>query len=170
MIRVQRAIPADVPTIVSYIEKKADFDRELGCFAGAIDTTPERIERALFGQPVFAHALLASDESGPVGFAFFHFRFSSFRARPSLWLDDLFIDRTARRSGAGQALMGALAAEATAHDCSHLGWSADAGNPSGIPFYTKLGAEIVPSDAAQRIYSMTPTALAARIGELDSLR
>lgn len=165
MIRVHRATPADVPTIVAYIEKKADFDRELGCFAGAIQTTSERIHRALFGQPVFAHALLALEGDEPVGFAFFHFRFSSFRARPSLWLDDLFIDSAARRSGAGQALMAALAAEAAAHDCSHLGWSADAGNPSGVPFYTKLGAEIVPPDRAQLIYQITPAALASRLRE-----
>lgn len=163
---MHRATPADVPTIVAYIEKKADFDRELGCFAGVIDTTAERIHRALFGQPVFAHALLALDGAEPVGFAFFHFRFSSFRARPSLWLDDLFIDGAARRSGAGQALMGALAAEAEALDCSHLGWGADAGNPSGVPFYTKLGAEIVPHASSSLTYRITPVALAQRLGEI----
>lgn len=166
MIRVHRATPENVPTILAYIEKKAEFDRGLGCFEGAIRATPELIARALFGQPAFAHALLASDPAGPVGFAFYHYRFSSFQARPSLWIDDLYIDPSARRGGAGQALMNALAEEALAHDCTHLGWTAEASNPSGIPFYTKLGAKIVPASASQRVYAIAPADLATRLAEL----
>ena len=72
MIVIRKATPTDVPTVVTYIEKKAAFDRSLGCFDGSLGTTPERIAKALFGAPVFAHAILAVHGEAPIGFAFYH--------------------------------------------------------------------------------------------------
>jgi len=166
MINVRKATPADVSTLVDYIEKKAAFDRSLGYDFGELETTTERISKALFGVPAFAHALLALAEEGPLGFAFYHYRFSSFKARPNLWLDDLYVDAEVRRSGAGIALMDVLAAEAAMHDCTHIAWSANAKNPSGVPFYTKLNATLVSQNGSRLDYSITPDELARRIAEI----
>src|SRR5688572_9773620 len=124
MITIRKATSADVPVVVEYIARKAEFDRQLGCFDGKIAATTDRIAKALFGDPVFAYAVLAARDNRTVGFAFYHYHFSSFQARPSLWLDALFVDVNARRSGAGVALMGALAAVASEHDCTDLAWIA----------------------------------------------
>jgi GNAT superfamily N-acetyltransferase len=167
MITLHKASPSDVPSIVQYIEKKAAFDRQLGCFDGKLGTTQERIAKALFGSPVFAYALLAKQDERLVGFAFYHYHFSSFQALPSLWLDDLYVDEDARRLGAGRALMGALATAASEHDCTNLAWIAAANNPSGIPFYTKLGANVIVRQELGLTYSITPAALATRIAELN---
>ena len=167
MITVRKANLADVSTIVSFIEKKAAFDRALGCFDGTLSVTSERIAKGLFGATVFAHALIATSESDPVGFAFYHFRFSSFQARPSLWLDDLYVDLAARRSGAGSVLMGALATAAAEHDCTHISWSADARNPSGVPFYRKIGATLSSEHGSRLGFSITPEHLTVRITEIS---
>src|SRR5260221_6526769 len=160
MISIYKATPTDVPTIVSYIEKKAEFDRQLGCFEGKLRTTPERIAKALFGVPVFAYSILAKHAERSVGFAFYHYHFSSFQALPSLWLDDLYVDANARRLGVGLALMRALATAASEQDCTHIGWVAAANNPSGIPFYTKLGAKQISRQASGFTYSINPEDLA----------
>lgn len=153
-------------TLVGYIQKKAAFDRDLGYDFGTLGTTTERISRALFGEPAFAHALLASADQTPLGFAFYHYRFSSFKALPYLWLDDLYVDAEVRRSGAGMALMGALAAEAALQDCTHIAWTANAKNPSGVPFYTKLNATLVSQNGSRLEYSITPELLGSRIAEI----
>jgi len=150
---VRSATPADVATVLTFIGKKADFDREVGAFQGEVLTTAEAIRKALFGSPSFARALLLEDQAIVVGFAFFYFRFSSFAGRPSLWLDDLFIDVDRRRGGAGTAMMQRLAQIASEIDCTHLSWTADERNIAGMTFYRKLGAQIVD----QRGHSVTWT-------------
>jgi GNAT superfamily N-acetyltransferase len=168
MITVRKATPSDVLTVVDYIKKKADFDRQLGCFNGELGTTAERIAKALFELPVFAYAILASHSDLTTGFAFFHYHFSSFQARPRLWLDDLYVDANARRLGVGAALMSSLADVAAAHDCTDLAWVAARNNPSGIPFYTKLGAKKILELENGFTYSITPASLSARISEIQA--
>ena len=122
---------------------KAQFDRELGAFAGSLGTTEELIRRHLFGPRPFAFALLAGGPGPAVGFALYYFRYSSFRGRPSLWLDDLYVHPPARRQGAGRLLMRRLAELATVADCTHIAWVASASNSIGMDFYRRLGASIV---------------------------
>ena len=167
MISIYKASSADVPTIVGYIQKKAEFDRQLGCFEGKLGTTPERIAKALFGVPVFAYSILAKQAERSVGFAFYHYHFSSFKALPSLWLDDLYVDANARRLGVGLALMSALATAASEQNCTHIGWIAAANNSSGIPFYNKLGAKQISRQTLGFTYSITPAELGARIAEIS---
>jgi GNAT superfamily N-acetyltransferase len=153
--------------VVEYIAKKAEFDRQLGCFEGKIAATPERIAKALFGMPVFAYAILAARQAQTVGFAFYHFQFSSFQGRPRLWLDDLYVDIDARRGGAGVALMAALARAATEHECTDLAWIAAKNNPAGIPFYAKLGARQISEQALGFTYAIAPSALATRVAQIQ---
>ena len=166
MIVIRKVTPTDVPTVVTFIEKKAAFDRSLGCFDGLLGTTPGRVAKALFGEPVFAYAILAVHGEASIGFAFYHYRFSSFQARPSLWLDDLYVDADDRRAGAGLMLMAALAEEAILHSCTHIAWTADAKNPSGIPFYTKIGATLSSQQDSRLSYRIDPSFLAIRAKEI----
>ena len=168
MIAVRKATAADVPTVLEFIGKKAEFDRQLGCYDGEIAATPDRIERALFGDPVFAYAILAIHGDQTVSFAFYHYHFSSFQARPRLWLDDLFVDADARRSGAGMALMSFLAVEASGFNCTDLAWIAAKGNSSGIPFYTKLGAAQIAERPLGVTFSIAPEVLQSRIAEINA--
>jgi hypothetical protein len=60
-------------------------------FSGEISTTVEKIERTLFGDYPFEHALLLEQDNEVLGFALFHYRYSSFSGEPSIWLDDLLV-------------------------------------------------------------------------------
>lgn len=166
MITVRKTTPEDVPTVLEFIRKKAEFDRQIGCFDGEIAATEELIHKALFGDPVFAYSLLAIREHKVVGFAFFHFHFSSFKARPRLWLDDLFVDTSERRSGSGIALMGALGKLATEHECTDLAWITAKSSPSSVPFYEKLGAQQIAERPLGFTYAVAPLALTKRIAEI----
>ena len=142
-MRVREARADDTAEVLAFVRAKADFDRELGAFSGELGTTEELIRRHLFGPRPFAFALLAGEPGRTVGFALYYFRYSSFRGRPNIWRDDLYVHPLARRQGAGGLLMGRLAEVAAAADCTHIAWVASASNTIGMGFYRRLGATIV---------------------------
>jgi GNAT superfamily N-acetyltransferase len=142
-MEVREATLADAAEVLAFVRAKAQFDRELGAFTGDLGTTEELIRRHLFGPRPFAFALLAGGPGPAVGFALYYFRYSSFRGRPSVWLDDLYVHPHARRQGAGRLLMGRLGAVAAAADCTHIAWVASASNAVGMSFYRQLGATVV---------------------------
>ncbi|MBE3959253.1 GNAT family N-acetyltransferase, partial [Vibrio parahaemolyticus] len=90
-MNVRKAIKQDSSKLLELIGHKAEFDRSMKGFDGEISTTKEKIERTLFGDYPFAHALLLEVDGEVQGFALFHYRYSSFRGEPSIWLDDLLV-------------------------------------------------------------------------------
>ena len=141
-MKVRSAAPDDVPLIFSFIQKKSEFDRNIGAFSGVLQVSEEKVRRTLFGAVPFAYVLFAESSGREVGFALYGFRYSSFAGQPSIWLDDLYIDEDMRSQGAGAALMAQLAHIAQENECTHLAWNADARNICGLSFYHRLGAEI----------------------------
>lgn len=142
-MRVREATADAAAEILAFVRAKAEFDRELGAFSGDLGTTEELIRRHLFGPRPFAFALLAGEPGRAVGFALYYFRYSSFRGRPNIWLDDLYLHPPARRQGVGRRLMGRLAEVALAADCTHIAWVASESNAVGMGFYKRLGAVVV---------------------------
>lgn len=139
---IRSATPEDVSLIFSFIQKKAEFDRNIGAFSGVLQVSEDKIRKTLFGELPFSYVLFAESSAQVIGFALYGFRYSSFSGQPSLWLDDLYVDSARRSQGAGAALMERLAQIAKAQDCTHLAWNADARNIRGLRFYARLGAEI----------------------------
>jgi GNAT superfamily N-acetyltransferase len=106
---------------------------------------------------------LAGDNTSVKGFAFYYFCFSSFRGRPSLWLDDLYVHAADRRHGVGLRLMRRLGEIATALECTHIAWLASASNTAGMSFYRKLGASVVQQIDDAVTLRIAPSALVASI-------
>lgn len=163
-MRVREAGADDTDEVLAFVRAKAQFDRELGAFSGELGTTEGLIRRHLFGPRPFAFALLAGEPGRTVGFALYYFRYSSFRGRPSIWLDDLYVHPPARRQGAGGRLMGRLAEVAAAADCTHIAWVASASNAVGMGFYRRLGAAIVHQDGDAVTLQIDPAPLLRAIG------
>src|SRR4029077_6278241 len=103
-----------------------------------------RLREHLFGPRPFAEVLLAEDAGAVVGFALFFPSYSTFRAQPGLYLEDLFVEPEHRGRGHGKALLRALARLAVERDCGRLEWSVLNWNEPAIRFYRSLGA--VPLD------------------------
>jgi GNAT superfamily N-acetyltransferase len=139
---VRSATLDDVSLIFSFIQKKSEFDRNIGAFSGALQVSEDKIRKTLFGIIPFSYVLFPEFSKSEVGFALYGFRYSSFAGQPSIWLDDLYIDNEMRSQGAGTALMAQLAQIAEENHCTHLAWNADARNTRGLSFYHRLGAEV----------------------------
>ncbi|ENM5780270.1 GNAT family N-acetyltransferase [Vibrio mimicus] len=141
-MNVRKASKEDSSKLLELIVQEAEFDRSMKGFEGAISTTTEKIERTLFGDYPFAHALLLELDGEVLGFALFHYRYSSFTGAPSIWLDDLLVIETQRSTGYGSELMHALKMEAEKSFASHISWTASPHNTRAHEFYKKLGAEV----------------------------
>lgn len=141
-MNVRKASKQDAGKLFELIEQKAEFDRSMKGFDGQISTTVEKIQRTLFGESPFAHALLLEVDGEVLGFALFHYRYSSFSGEPSIWLDDLFVDGNSRSKGYGADLMQVLKLEGKKALASHISWTASPYNTKAHKFYTRLGAEI----------------------------
>jgi GNAT superfamily N-acetyltransferase len=139
---IRFAAPEDVPTIHALIRALAVYERLEHQVAG----TPEDLQRHLFGPRPYAEALVAQASAADtiVGFALFFHNFSTFLARPGLYLEDLFVLPSHRRQGHGRALFHALARIAVARGCGRFEWSVLDWNEPAIAFYRSIGAPPMP--------------------------
>ncbi|HTU95113.1 MAG TPA: GNAT family N-acetyltransferase [Solirubrobacteraceae bacterium] len=139
-VRVRAATPDDVPQIHAFIVELAVYEREPDGVTG----TPEMLRDALFGAHRSAGCLIAEVGDEAVGFAVWHYTFSTWECQPGIWLEDLFVPERHRRHGAGYALLSHLSAMALERDCPRVEWHALDWNELALGFYERLGAERLP--------------------------
>ena len=162
-MKVREASPDDISLILSFIQKKSEFDRDIGAFSGSLETSKTKIHTTLFGKIPFAYVLFAEDSRHEVGFALYGFRYSSFAGQPSIWLDDLYVNENMRSKGAGAALMEKLAQIAAENNCTHISWTADARNTRGLSFYHRLGAKITEQKKNRCFLTWIPQEIAKQL-------
>lgn len=139
-LAVRSAVAADVPFLLQCIRELAEFER----LQDQLDLSAERLHQHLFGPVPVCAALVATLGDEPIGFALYFTSYSTFRTRPCLYLEDLYVQRQHRGLGAGLALLRALALEATARGCPRLDWSVLGWNGDAIDFYERHGARLLP--------------------------
>ncbi|PSB01222.1 GNAT family N-acetyltransferase [Merismopedia glauca] len=154
-MKIRFATPDDVSLILSFIQKKSEFDRQIGAYSGVLQVTEDKIRKTIFGSIPFSYVVFVENSGVAIGFALYGFRYSSFVGQPSIWLDDLYVDKNMRSQGAGAVLMNHLAQIAKANDCTHIAWTADARNTRGLNFYHRLGAKIIEQKGDRCFFSWT---------------
>jgi GNAT superfamily N-acetyltransferase len=101
--------------------------------------------------------VLAYENTECVGFALFFTNYSTFLAKPGLYLEDVFVKPHARRKGIGMKILKHLAAITRERDYGRMEWSVLDWNEPAVNFYKKLGA--VPLDE-WTMFRLTGDALA----------
>ncbi len=146
------ATDADVPLIRELIEGLAEYEKlRHECVA-----TDELLRLTLFGEKPFAEVVIAEWNGAPAGFALFFHNYSTFLARPGIYLEDLFVRPEHRGRGIGKSLLQHLASLAVARGCGRLEWSVLDWNVDAIGLYEKLGAR---SQQDWTVYRVTGEAL-----------
>ncbi len=140
---IRPATVADLPLILGFIRQLAEYEKLLP----EVEATEPRLRQSLFpgeGAP-FAHCLLAfiRDDAGqlqPAGFAIYFFNYSTFLAKPGLYLEDLYVSTEFRGRGVGKALLLQAAKIANERGCGRMEWTVLDWNQPAIDFYESLGA------------------------------
>ena len=155
---IRAATPADVATILRFVRDLAAFERE----PDAVEATEATLAAALFGTPPAAEAVIAEDDTGPLGFALFFHNFSTWKGRRGLYLEDLYVTPDARGRGVGTALLRHLAALAVDRGCARFEWAVLDWNADAIAFYRQMGAIGLDEWTVQRVDGDALVALAHR--------
>lgn len=142
-IVVRRARREDADALLSLVDALADYEKLDRPDEGArarlthdgFECEPARFSTLLAVEP--------TDAGGerPVGYAIFFETYSSFLAKPTLYMEDLFVLPDARKKGAGSALFAALAREAQERGCGRMEWVCLDWNELAIGFYEARGAQ-----------------------------
>jgi GNAT superfamily N-acetyltransferase len=157
-ISIRPAIEPDLDLIIEFIRALAEYER----LADEVRLDRDVLATHLFGSAPKAEVLIAERDGAAVGFALFFHNFSTFEGRPGIYLEDLFVSPEARGSGAGKALLAALATLALERGCARLEWSVLDWNTPAIDFYRSLGAKSMDEWTINRVEGAALSALAGR--------
>lgn len=149
--------PADVALLLRFIRALAEYEQLLD--EAVADEAG--LQASLFGRPARAYALIAEHAGAPVGFAVWFYSFSTFSGRPSLYVEDVFVEPEQRGNGIGRAIFAHLAARAVREGCVRMEWSVLDWNEPAIRFYRGIGAQAMDEWTPQRLAGDALAALAA---------
>jgi GNAT superfamily N-acetyltransferase len=133
------ATPDDVPAILECIRRLAEYER----LAHECVATEAQLHATLFGATPSAEVVLAFAGEEPAGFALWFQSYSTFLAKPGLYLEDLFVYPQHRGRGLGRQLLRYLARVAVERGYGRVEWSVLDWNVDAIGFYRSIGAELL---------------------------
>lgn len=137
-LAIAPAAADDVPLILRFIRGLAEYEK----LEAELVATEETLRATLFpadGRPA-AECVIARLDGTPAGFALYFFNYSTFLARPGLYLEDLFVLPEYRGRGIGKRLLLHLARLANARGCGRMEWTVLDWNAPAIAFYESIGA------------------------------
>lgn len=139
----------DVPVILQFIRELADYEKALheveATEASLLATLsfpnypPKRgsVYTALITPP----ASSTNPVPKPVGMALYFYNYSTWRSAPGIYLEDLYVQPSARGNGYGLKLLKFLAKHVVEANGRRLEWSVLKWNEPSIKFYEGIGAK-----------------------------
>ncbi len=136
---IDRAVGTDVPDLLAMISELAAFEH----LQHELEVTQDSLRDALFGEHRAANAFMARVEGRPAGYAVYFPTFSTFKGRPGVFLEDLYVRPAHRTRGLGRALLRSVAREGVIKNPGRYEWIALHWNKNALEFYRNLGAKLL---------------------------
>ena len=133
--KIRFATEEDAALILHFIKELAAYEH----MSEEVVATQELILETIFRQKK-AEVLIGEYQNTPVAFALFFYNYSTFLARPGIYLEDLYVKEEYRSMGFGTKLINFLARLAKEHNCGRLEWACLDWNEPSIKFYKSLGS------------------------------
>ncbi|KAK0622054.1 acyl-CoA N-acyltransferase [Bombardia bombarda] len=164
---VRHARREDVPAILSLIRELADYEHELS----SVEATEEKLLSTIAFAPSSSTDLspspstteptspakparclvLVTPEGTTAGIALYFYNYSTWRARPGIFLEDLYVKQSERKKGYGKRLLVELAKEVVAMQGGRLEWNVLKWNEPSIRFYESIGATMMSEWVGMRV-------------------
>jgi GNAT superfamily N-acetyltransferase len=133
--RIRWATENDAALIVHFIRALAIFEKEA---VENVRITEADVRRDAFGSRRRFEVLIAEIDRKPVGVALFFPNYSTWEGKPGLYIEDIFVEESARGSGIGRTLIAAVAKIAQSRGCARIDLAVLDWNPAR-GFYNRLG-------------------------------
>lgn len=158
----------EASTILDLIQELADYEHE----SDAVKATVETLQATIAFAPSDATGantssipnteptspsrparcfLLYTPEGAPAGMALYFYNYSTWRSKPGIYLEDLFVRPEHRGKGYGKRLLVELAKEVVAMGGGRLEWSVLKWNEPSIKFYESIGAKAMNEWVGMRV-------------------
>jgi GNAT superfamily N-acetyltransferase len=136
-MKIQKAKSDDFEKIFELITELADFEK----LKPPSPAAKKRLFKDAFGKKPLYRILVSKDKNEITGYAFFFFTYSSFLAKKTLYLEDIYVTQTQRTKGTGKLFFKELVKAAKKENCGRMEWCVLDWNKNAIKFYNKLGAK-----------------------------
>ena len=136
-INLRKAEPKDIPIILKLIKELAEYEK----LVDQVTATEELLDENLFGKNHFVEIWFAEYQNKIAGQMIFFKNFSTFLAKPGIFLEDIFVLPEFRGKGIGKKLLLKIIELAKERDYGRVEWNVLHWNEPAIAFYKKLGAE-----------------------------
>lgn len=134
---IRKGIEADLPQVYQLIKELALYERA----PQEVTNNLEEMVRDGFGErPIFAF-FVAEEGEEVIGLALYYTAYSTWKGR-TLYLEDLIVTESHRRSGVGKKLFDAVALEAHQTNARRMAWQVLEWNEPAIGFYKKINASL----------------------------
>ncbi len=138
-VSIRPAVRGDEEALFELVRALAVYER----LESAVTGSAEALAEHLFGPRPVVEAILAERDGRAVGFALFFTTYSTFLTKPGLYLEDLFVSGSERRSGIGGALFSEVVRIAKERGSGRLEWAVLDWNAPAIAFYERMGARLL---------------------------
>ena len=157
-IRIEPATRQDVPVLLALVKELAEYEH----LSHELKATEESVTASLFEDESPVRALVIRHEDVPAGYCFYFLNYSTFLARPGIYIEDIYVRPPFRRIGIGRAVFSYLARTARERNYGRLDFAVLDWNQPAIDFYQSLGARHL---ADWQLYRFEGEALALLAGE-----
>ncbi|MFC3051581.1 GNAT family N-acetyltransferase [Kordiimonas pumila] len=134
-LEIQQATAEDVGVIQQMLVELACALGKPGGYKG----TPESLLKYGFSNKPAFEVMLAYSQGMPVGLVLYFFEFSTWRSKPGIYVQDLYVADSARGLGVGRRLTAAAIQRAAAQGATYMRLSVHASNREAAAFYKAVG-------------------------------
>lgn len=136
ILSIRSAVQGDAKTILFFIRELAIYEKA----EHEVLATEETIAESIFSDESHVNALICELDGKPIGIAIYFYNYSTWLAKPGLYLEDLYVSADARGKGAGKLLLQEMAKIALDKGCGRFEWSCLDWNKPSRDFYESIGA------------------------------
>lgn len=135
--RIEPVTPRNFPDLLQMIIGLAEYEH----LDPPDEAARERLFADAFSDPPRYEAFLAMADGIPAGYVTFYPTYSSFLARPSLYLEDIYVREEFRHRGIGRELFSFCRDIARKRGCGRMDWQVLTWNEPAIRFYENEGGK-----------------------------
>jgi GNAT superfamily N-acetyltransferase len=136
-IKIRKALKKDSSEVIRLIKELADFEK----LEPPVKTATQNLIKDIYSKSSPIKVLVAEYNKQLIGYAFYFFTYSTFLAKKTLYLEDIYISNEYRSKGIGKIFFNELLNIAKKNKCGRMEWHVLDWNENAIKFYKNLGAK-----------------------------